>query len=74
MGVDFATIARGAGFRTVDEFGHLADWQHGVHRILNAQGPTFVWLRVDAVHGIPGPKSPGPAAERARRLAEALRQ
>lgn len=73
-GVDFATIARGAGFRSVDEFGDLADWQHGVQRILNAPGPTFVWLRVEPVVGIPGPKSPGPAAGRAARLTEALRQ
>ena len=71
-GVDFATIARGAGFAAVDEFGDLEDWRHGIHRILNAKGPTFVWLRVEAMLGIPGPKSPGPAAERAQRLAKAL--
>jgi phosphonopyruvate decarboxylase len=70
--VDFATIARGAGFRFVDEFGDLADWQQGIHRILNADGPVFVWLRVEPVHGVPGPKSPGPAGERARKLTEAL--
>ena len=73
-GVDFATIARGAGFAAVDEFGHPEDWRQGVQRILNARGPTFVWLRVEPVVGIPGPKSPGPAGERAERLREALRR
>ena len=72
-GVDFATIARGAGLTSVDEFGDLTDWQRGVQRILNAPGPTFVWLRVEPLFGIPGPKSPGPAGERARRLSDALR-
>jgi len=71
-GVDFATIARGAGFASVDEFRDLEDWRHGVQRIFNARGPTFVWLRVEPMLGIAGPKSPGPAAERARRLASAL--
>jgi sulfopyruvate decarboxylase subunit beta len=72
-GVDFATIARGAGFASVDEFGDLEDWRRGIQRILNARGPTFVWLRVEPVLGIPGPRSPGPAADRAQRFAEALR-
>lgn len=70
--VDFAAIARGAGFASVYEFGDLATWSAGVEEILNARGPTFVWLRVEPVLGIPGPKSPGPAGERARRLREAL--
>jgi thiamine pyrophosphate-dependent acetolactate synthase large subunit-like protein len=70
--VDFATIARGAGFRTVDEFRNLEDWKHRAARTIEAPGPTFVWLRVAPVTGIPGPKSPGPAGERARRLREAL--
>lgn len=71
-GVDFAAIARGAGFTSVDEFRDLADWRNGVHRILDLPGPTFVWLRVAPVVGVPGPKSPGPAGERARGLARAL--
>ena len=70
--VDFATIARGAGFRTVDEFRNLEDWKHRAAGVLEAPGPTFVWLRVEPVTGIPGPKSPGPAGERARRLMERL--
>lgn len=72
-GIDFATIARGAGFASVDEFGNLEDWRHGIQRILNARGPMFVWLRVEPVLGIPGPKSPGPASVRGAALTEALR-
>jgi len=77
-GVDFATIARGAGFRAVFEFSDIGAWRRDVGRILAGNepafaGPTFVLLRVEPVLGQPGPKSPGPAGERARRLAEALR-
>jgi len=71
--VDFAAIAKGAGFAAVYQFDQLDVWRSSVEKILNAQGPTFVWLRVAPVTGIPGPKSPGNAAERARRLSEALR-
>jgi sulfopyruvate decarboxylase subunit beta len=70
--VDFAAIARGAGFASVFEFANLESWQTNVQRTLNCPGPTFVWLRVTAAVGVPGPRSPGPAAERARRLREAL--
>jgi sulfopyruvate decarboxylase subunit beta len=71
-GVDFATIARGAGFANVYEFGDLGPWQAAIQNVLKAGGPAFVWLRVAPVTGIPGPKSPGPAAARAERLREAL--
>ena len=70
--VDFATIARGAGFTCVYDFDDLEAWRGSVEKILNSPGPTFVWLRVDTAPGVPGPKSPGPAGERARRLREAL--
>ena len=70
--VDFAAIARGAGFASVHAYDDLDDWRRDASGILAGEGPTFVWLRVTAAVGIPGPKSPGPAAERARRLVEAL--
>lgn len=70
--VDFAAIARGAGFQSVFEFAVLDDWQRSVERILNATGPTFVLLKVAPVTGVPGPRSPGPTTERARRFVEAL--
>ena len=71
--VDFAAIARGAGFPAVHEFTEIEAWRSSVQRILKDAGPTFVWLRVAPVLGIPGPRSPGPASERARHLSGALR-
>jgi sulfopyruvate decarboxylase subunit beta len=77
--VDFATIARGAGFSRVFEFASIDEWRGAVAETLGGSGdgggsgPTFVTLRVDPVVGLPGPKSPGPARDRARRFMEALR-
>ncbi|MGH7620551.1 MAG: thiamine pyrophosphate-dependent enzyme [Gemmatimonadaceae bacterium] len=71
--VDYAAIARGAGFASVFSFTDLARWRDEAPTILTGAGPTFVWLRVEAATGIPGPRSPGPAGQRARALREALR-
>jgi sulfopyruvate decarboxylase subunit beta len=71
-GVDFAAIARGAGFQSVFEFATLDEWERAVERILNAVGPAFVLLEVEPVTGLPGPRSPGPTTERARRFVDAL--
>jgi len=71
--VDFAAIARGSGFQSVFEFSDAGDWQSNVSVVLDAPGPTFAVLHVVPEYGIPGPKSPGPAGERARRLRDALR-
>ena len=65
---DFAMIARGAGFQSVFEFSNRDDWAAKIDRVLAAPGPVFAVLRVAPDVGIPGPKSPGPAGERARRL------
>jgi sulfopyruvate decarboxylase subunit beta len=69
---DFATIARGAGFSSVFEFSNNDDWTANIHAVLDAPGPVFAVLRVESDVGIPGPKSPGPASDRAKRLREAL--
>jgi phosphonopyruvate decarboxylase len=71
-GVDYAAIARGAGFGAVHSYQDLDMWRRDAEQILSRPGPTFVWLRVDTSPGIPGPKSPGPAGERARALQKAL--
>ena len=71
--VDFATVARGCGFRSVFEFSETSDWQSDARVVLDAPGPVFAVLHVVPEYGIPGPKSPGPAGERARRLRDALR-
>jgi len=70
--VDFAAFARGAGFSSVFEFSDLDSWESEIGTVLTARGPVFVTLRVIAEYGIPGPRSPGPAGERGRRLKEAL--
>ena len=71
--VDFAAIARGAGFSSVFEFSDSYDWSANVASVLKSTGPVFAVLHVAADVGIPGPRSPGPAGERARRLRDALR-
>jgi sulfopyruvate decarboxylase subunit beta len=71
-GVDFGAIARGSGFSSVFEFSNATEWRANVVNVLRAPGPVFVTLHVLAEYGIPGPRSPGPAGERARRLRAAL--
>jgi sulfopyruvate decarboxylase subunit beta len=71
-GVDYSAIARGAGCPSVFAFDSIDGWRAGIERTLNAPGPVFAWLRVEPVTGIAGPRSPGPAADRGRRLTEAL--
>jgi sulfopyruvate decarboxylase subunit beta len=70
--VDFAAIARGAGFPSVFDISEIDDWRFACQRTLTAPGPTLVWLHVAAVPELPGPRSPGPAGERARRFVDAL--
>jgi thiamine pyrophosphate-dependent acetolactate synthase large subunit-like protein len=70
--VDFAALARGAGFQQVHQFRSLESWQEGVHEVLRAVGPTFVVVHVEPVPGGAVPVSPGPAPDRARALARAL--
>lgn len=69
--VDFAAIARGAGFSATMEFNELNAWRSALPRILASEGPTLVVLRVEQSEGH-GPKSPGPAGERAKRFRAAL--
>ena len=73
-GVDFGTIAVGAGFGSVFEFADLDDWRRSIAEVFAAPGPAFVTLRVQPVVGEPGPKSPGPAGQRARKFMEALKE
>jgi sulfopyruvate decarboxylase subunit beta len=71
-GVDFAAIARGCGIRSTFTFSDVDEWRRGAGNVLSAAGPTVVHLDVAAVSGKPGPRSPGPAGERARVLMDAL--
>jgi len=71
--IDFVTIARGSGFASVFEFSDVDAWRRDLTTVLKATGPTLALLHVEAVLGIPGPRSPGPAADRARRFTESLK-
>lgn len=70
--VDYAALARAAGFASVHAYASIEEWRRDVRHVIGVPGPTFVSLAVEPVHGQPGPKSPGPARERARRFMEAL--
>jgi thiamine pyrophosphate-dependent acetolactate synthase large subunit-like protein len=71
-GVDYATIARGAGIGRVYTFATLADWQAGAAEALAGLGPVVIHLKVEALHGQKTPKPPRPMAEQIRRLQQAL--
>lgn len=70
--VDFEQMARACGFASVFHFSDLEQWRRDVAAVLNASGPVFAVLDVASVPGTPGPKSPGPAGERAKRFRAAL--
>lgn len=70
--VDWVGLARAAGFKSVQRFDDAHLWRRAVREIIDAPGPTFVLLDVEAAVGIPGPRSPGPAGERSRRFMQAL--
>ncbi len=70
--IDFAGISRACGFRSVFEFDDIGRWQADVRTVLDARGPTIAVLKVAPVLDAPGPRSPGPAKERAMHFAAAL--
>ena len=71
--VDFAELARGCGFSSVFHFDDAGAWQRDVRTVLDAEGPAIAILSVAPIPGVPGPRSPGPGAERARQFMRALR-
>jgi phosphonopyruvate decarboxylase len=70
--VDYMAFASGAKFAQVAQFWSLESWRGSFAKLLASGGPTFVVLHVEPVYGQPGPKSPGPAGERAKRFREAV--
>jgi sulfopyruvate decarboxylase subunit beta len=70
--IDFVAIARASGFASTFEYSAIDAWRLNSQRILTVPGPTLVLLHVEALVGVPGPRSPGPAADRARRFIAAL--
>lgn len=71
--VDFIAIARACGWKSVYRWSELDEWRRGITDVLAAKGPTLVVLDVEPVLDRPGPKSPGPGPERARRFIAALK-
>jgi thiamine pyrophosphate-dependent acetolactate synthase large subunit-like protein len=69
--IDFASIARSCGFEQVFAFHDAAAWRAELPNVLATRGPTFVALRVEPMPGGLVPKSPAPAAARARAFAAA---
>ena len=72
-GVDYAGIARSCGWSSVACIVDLEYWQSHFAELMEAEGPTIMLVEVAPVVGAGGPKSPGNAAERARRFRDALR-
>lgn len=64
--VAFDTIARGAGWMSVFHFQSPEEWAGEVEAALSAPGPTCVVWKVDPDPEGAVPKSPAPAAARAR--------
>ena len=71
-GVDFAAIARACGMASTFTVSNIDEWRRDLDAVRGADGPTLVQLDVTPVAGKPGPRSPGPAGERARRFMDAL--
>lgn len=78
--VDFALLARGAGFPSVHGFDDAADYRRRLPEVLAAAGPTFVVVRTEPGHEAPLSRGPQEAAaylgdslaEAAHRLRRAL--
>ncbi len=64
--VDYADLARACGFGHVHQFATLESWRIGLPEMLTANGPIFGHVKVAPIPGAVGPKSPGPAADRAK--------
>ena len=71
-GTDLAAVARGCGIDAVLAFSTLEAWTAAIPAVLATPGPLFVQLDVQVVPGGAGPRSPGPAGERARAFMAAL--
>jgi sulfopyruvate decarboxylase subunit beta len=66
--VDFAALARAAGFTRVYAFDAVEPWRKAVGEIVRGSGPSFVQLRVEPMPDAGLPAFPGPAPERAKAL------
>jgi thiamine pyrophosphate-dependent acetolactate synthase large subunit-like protein len=70
--IDFAGLARSAGFRRVYHFETREAWRAGGAEALAGPGPVFLWLRIEGRLCQKTPQPPRPMAQQLRRLREAL--
>ncbi|MFN0198553.1 MAG: thiamine pyrophosphate-dependent enzyme [Planctomycetaceae bacterium] len=70
--IDWVALLSACGFEYVTHYADREGWQRDVKHWLKKAGPVCVVLKVDPVPNAVGPRSPGPAKERARRFREAL--
>jgi sulfopyruvate decarboxylase subunit beta len=70
--IGFSGLARATGFPSVFRFSSNAEWADRIEEVLSAPGPTFALLDIAPIAGASGPRSAGPAPERARRFMAAL--
>ncbi|MGQ0766846.1 MAG: thiamine pyrophosphate-dependent enzyme [Gemmatimonadota bacterium] len=69
---DLGAIARGCGIAIVREFTDLTSWRAAMPEVMTVRGPVVSVLRVAVSATARGPRSPGPAADRARSFMKAL--
>ncbi len=72
-GVDFAGMARAAGFPSVERFDDLDEWQGKAVAMLEKPGPRCIVLATEPVRGDYFLNVPGPIGPRLERLREALK-
>lgn len=70
--VDFAGLARAAGFPRVYAFDTADAWRAGAAEALSGPGPVAIWLRVEGRLGQKTPQPRRPLPEQVARLSRAL--
>ena len=70
--VNFAGLARAAGFTAVYEFDDIESWRYE-HEVIHDEGPVCIVLKTaPLLEGDTAARSPGPAVERAQDFQKAL--
>ena len=70
--VNFADLARAAGFTAVYEFDDIESWRYE-HEVIHDEGPVCIVLKTaPLLEGDTAARSPGPAVERAQDFQKAL--
>lgn len=70
--IDFAGLARAAGFQRVYTFEAIEAWRQGAREALTRPGPVAIWLKTAGRLGQKTPRPPLPMAQQLRQLREAL--